>query len=391
MIRSKKNIRVRSGIFVLILLLSIFLSQQVITVLSEQENYGTSEVVLSGLSNPFIETMDEQGRIYFIEYHQEGSKMICTLSRFDPQNNKLVKIASREGFIRHVGLDAGNNIYYVLGDLYAPNEIHRISRDLKTDILLYRTEDNFFIIDMAVDKLGNVYFALSRYGEEGAAPPLPPSRLMRLSANGSVQLLVEFNDAYIYNIQVPMNPTQGVFFSAPDGDKVCVFQYVNGTLRVLETKPRGVSISEEWHDFLYMTLGRDGDLYWIYRERSGFNDPDQWGYLEISRLTQSDIKRGTEGKVLWSKYFEDRGVYGWFPGRKFFGVSLTGDLFFTVLFRFDNGTWKENLLWLDAKTGTVKALLTTERSEYYSFVIDPQGNLYVSLGSSGSIIRINRG
>jgi hypothetical protein len=79
--------------------------------------------------------MDEQGRIYFIEYHQEGSKMICTLSRFDPQNNKLVKIASREGFIRHVGLDAGNNIYYVLGDLFAPNEIHKISRDLKTDIL----------------------------------------------------------------------------------------------------------------------------------------------------------------------------------------------------------------------------------------------------------------
>jgi hypothetical protein len=229
MIRSKKNIRVRSGIFVLILLLSIFLSQQVITVLSEQENYGTSEVVLSGLSNPSIQTMDEQGRIYFIEYNQEGSKMICTLSRFDPQNNKLVKIASREGFIRHVGLDAGNNIYYVLGDLFAPNEIHKISRDLKTDVLLYRTEDNFFIIDMAVDKLGNVYFALSRYGEEGAALPLPPSRLMRLSADGNIQLLVEFNDAYIYNIQVPMNPTQGVFFSAPDGDKVCVFQYVNGT------------------------------------------------------------------------------------------------------------------------------------------------------------------
>jgi hypothetical protein len=41
-------------------------------------------------------------------------------------------------------------------------------------------------------------------------------------------------------------------------------------MRVLETKPRGVSIREEWHDFLYMTLGRDGDLYWIYRERSGF-------------------------------------------------------------------------------------------------------------------------
>ena len=371
----------------------------------KQKLYAKTKVILDNLSRPAIENIDKQGRIYFTTYDTLDLNKF-TLERFDPITGKveeLVKIQPcriREGreihykAIAYVRLDMKNNIYYTLmlstyyiGEdrpLYfshAFSEIYKMSSLSKISKIIYRTEKNWIIGDMDVDKLGNIYFSITRIepSPEGRVIFSYLYKLLMISVNGEVRTLVQFENVFgIGNIHVLRNPTNGVVFTVTDRSQTAyLYQYKDGKLKLL-MKCRSATF------FTALDPGFNGDLYYYYT--SAFSDK---GYMEIGRL---NIRRETYPTILFSETSKDKRYHLFSRNRKVFKSSLTGDLFFviyTIPYPFNWEGREERLIWLNIKTGTYTAILAGTPIGY-SFVVDVRGNLYVARRSIGDIICIYR-
>ena len=314
---------------------------------------------------------------------------------------ELERIASSEHIIRWVHVDRRGNIYYAVEMIRDPVshvsdfEFHRVAADLSRDerVYLVKGAEKLRVEDVAVDEGGVIYFSLGTYEEAGAPPSGWRSKLIRISG-GDVEELAEVR-GLIGDIAASANPTLGVFFATLYEDPA-VYQYSRGQLRVI-ARGRGGSMAS----FLYITLGRDGSLYWVYRETVPPPSTSYWGYLEVARMRPSSLRRGGGPEVLYARYFDDRGVGGWGPSNKLLRVSSMGDVFFNINFwRYseeEGRSISDHLCWLDPRTGSLTLLFSEvvyladfTGFEFYFFVVDSQGNLYVSLTKSGKIVKVYR-
>jgi len=365
---------------------------------TQASHYTRVEVLLDGLAKPAVKAMDQQGRLYFTTREGEA----YTLWRYDLRSGELEKVASSSRYIPVVYVNQRGEVYYVAGGLYVPNEIHVVSADLSVDKCVYRTGEGFFIGDADLDVRRNIlYFSVVSYEVEGVPPSEPKSKLLSLSRR-MVETLVEEVDGWITSVAV--SPAHGVFFVARLRDSCVIYRYVpqrsgvprRGQLRIVVERP-----AVNFAYFMYIMLGKDGSLYWVYRERAPFGSQSPWGYLEVARLRSLNLVRGGEPEVLYAARFDDRSVFGWIPTHAFSDVSSTGDVFFAVVFVFYDETedfiYSDRLCWLNSRTGDLTYLFTDvvylahfTGFEFFHFTIDSQGNLYVSLTKSGKIVKVYR-
>ena len=342
-------------------------------------NLDKGEVILSGLSNPYIMGIDAMGRIYFSEYREEGGVLIGTLKRFNPITKSVEKLVSHEGMkIQLVEYDMRGNIYYVAFDKEHRCKLYKLEAGSAFSQLLYSTSE--WIVDMDVDKLGNIYFCQQPYVFR------PPSRLMLIPRGEKVvECLVELEDAdAILGIQASSNPTLGVYFAARREDGCYLFQYRDGEPRIILKRDR------RDNGFIgYTALSHAGSLYYFYRKRSDFNALNQWGYLEIGKFTVSDVKRERGPTILLTEEFDGKAVWVFYYLRCLFDVSATGDVFFIQLL-YDGRGWSTELVWLNTKAGVYHTLVKSTPPQPMTFVLDHQENIYYTLPYYGEIIRISR-
>ena len=269
---------------------------------------------------------------------------------YNTHTGELINITSSQSYIGIVRVDRRGNIYYVLGGLCEPNGIYLIDSKSFEEVCLYETGEGYYIGSMDLDvRNGVVYFSPVTYEELRTPPQESSSKLVRL-VDGEVEVLAEVNGS-IWDMVVSSNPTLGVFFTVTRiSDYACILQYVNGEVRMVAER-----VTPYNPYFLYITLGKDGSLYWVYRERTDFEDVDQWGYLEVARIPLSRLKKGGEPEILYSQRFEDKGVYGWLRTDSFINVFGRNDLFFSMIYIYEEeGRIFENILyWLNVRDGVL--------------------------------------
>ena len=358
-----------------------------------RETVTVGEILLSGLSHPFIWGIDVRGNIYFTEqYEKDEDTWMCTLKAFNPTTGKITELISHENAnIVEVVITAHRDLYYILfikdADIWI-YEIHWFDEVKKVDETLYRLETapgKADIADIDVDVYGNVYFSENKFEPTNHyLKAIPPSRLMTVTKNGTVKCLAKIDDGtFMIGIQVPRNPKEGVYFTCKRSDGVYILRYKDGDIETILKRP-----AEYEGHIAYTVMGTNGDLYYLYRQRAEFDSPDLWGYVEIGRFTKKDLRRGTGPTILLSEKFSGAIVSVWYYDRTFIGVHYPKNRVFATIVLWDDER-TVNLIWVDGRTGKWRTLIKEDPFEFLPFVIDHNGDLYYAKSKTGQIIRID--
>jgi len=249
---------------------------------------------------------------------------------------------------------------------------------------LYSSGDPWEITHLTVDPRGNVYFS-HVYAEK-------PLELLKIRANTEeAEVLLTLEDFWMLdNVYIASKgrEKEKIFFTTISEavTSIHMFDVRSGELTTVLEKSH-----EYFGYFAYLNLGGNGDLYYLYRQRSDIS-VDQWGYLEIGKFTQKSLKNGGNQTVLCSKEF-DKGVWvhGWIlGGRRYLRVSDIGDIFFSIPL-YEDGQLVLYFYWLNPATGTLTELLDSEPLSdlRISFVIDGRQDVYYTNFHGNDMTRIN--
>lgn len=360
----------------------------------ENVQFPPADTVLEGLSQPLIVDIDAAGRIYFTEVQLSPDGFAGVLKRYDPRRDSVEVLVSHDGlFIRNVATDPGGNLYYqtdeVAGCFTGGCFLNRLKRgEAEPEVLYVATTTR--IADLAVDQKGNLYFTEEvRKFVDDVLVISPPSKLFFVPHDSSEAMqLLELEGIAPQPLLVHPHPRVGVLFAANLDDCVCILQFRDGVVdRVLERSP------DQFGALAYMALGRDGSLYYLYRQRSDIIPPVElpmFGYLEVGRLDLPSLLGGGDPEILVADAF-DEALLVYYGGLPWLGAGASDEVFFTILFFRENwiaGDWSESLFRLDISTGAYEPIASSFGvSEGLTFVIDARGNVYYSMFISGVIVR----
>ena len=346
--------------------------------------YSTSDTLVEGLTRPRINARDGQGRIYFTEFDRLLNE--DSISRFDPDTGEVVRLIEHVGGqVMRLSLDAQENLYYMLR--YGATNIRQVRRlsPRETESLILFTDEHLDqrIVELTVDRAGNVYFGL-----QCQSTPRVELRQIPAGNTTSEPLLVLEGSSRILNINVADDLGLLYFTSAAPGfDRIYRFNLESAVLdTVLEkTDQNNGAIGQ-------LASCANGDVYYLYRQRSGDSDPVESGYLEIGRLTIEALETGQPPELLVADEL-DREVWVWGGSPHCFAVSDTGDVFFNIILVKEGSLAQapQGIYWFDHLTRDYVALVEgiTEEGEY-TFLLDNEGSLYYAAPSQGAIIRVNR-
>ncbi len=352
------------------------------------------EVVLSGLRQPLIHDIDDKGRIYFTEVKVSPEGFAGVLKRYDPRRDSVEVLVSHNGlFIANVATNPRGNLYYrtdeVAGCFEGSCFLNRLKRgEVEPEVLYVATTTR--IADLAVDKEGNLYFTeeIRKFVDGGLVISSPSKLFFVPHDSGEAVQLLELEGIAPQPLLVHPNPRVGVLFAANLDDCVCILQFRDGVVdRVLERSP------DQFGALAYMALGRDGSLYYLYRQRSDIIPPVElpmFGYLEVGRLDLPSLLGGGDPGILVADTF-DEALLVYYGGLPWLGASASDEIFFTILFFRENwvaGDWTESLFRLDISTGTYEPIASSfGMSEGLTLVVDARGNVYYAMFASGVIVR----
>jgi hypothetical protein len=343
----------------------------------------TTEVVLSGLSNPYVHAADSIGRIYFSESNETGS----ILRRFNPMTGKVYDLVSHLGYVTLVSPDSLGNVYYVLQPMASPggNELWKLSAETGRTEVLYSTRDPTVLLDMAVDPHGNIFFSTTQAELiEGRVVYSPPAKIWSIP-RGSKEascLLQLANSSIIRNLSISTGQSPDLYFSAEYSDKVCVQRFVGQTLSTILQRP-----ASNHGSIACATLDDEGNLYYLYRQRSEVPGEDLWGSVEVGLLDTHESGNHSEPLVLLEERLNGTAAMC-MPVRGFFYAGTSGELLFSIGEYYANGTLVSELVLLDRQDLSQTELLTTEQSTLPPFAVDQRGDVYVSIEGEGTIKRI---
>jgi len=359
---------------------------------SFEAGYAIQNTLIEGLSDPAIRTKDEQGQIWFDEFDPVTGE--CRLSSLNPVTGEAVKIVEHQGaYIQSLSLDEEGNLYYVLKPHVDPPvaQIRRLpAGETESQVLFSIIELDRSLLSLAVDRSGNVYFVL----QEGVGHPFDPgSELRRIPAGTTTaeSLLVLEDSLELSNIQVAESPSIIYFKSLTEEvDRIYRFDLESKILAtVLERTTQGFGYIG------YLATEADGELYYLYRQRSDRADPVQSSYLEIGRFTREALETGQPPELLVADEL-DRAVNVWGVGLTLgcFAVGDTGEVFFSVLLT-EGDPHRQTLsgiFWFDPLTGACVTIVERPIDEVglLTFALDSQGNVYYAAYLAGTIARINR-
>ncbi len=348
------------------------------------------DTVLDGLSYPMIHGRDGQGRIYFSEFDADEGR----ISRFDPATEEAVQLIEHQNAgIRMLSLDAQENLYYVLRRDVQPPVVQirkLVPGEMESQILFATEESDQWLTAMTVDGSGNVYFALQSWDQHSGSLPGSELHLIPAGTTTTETLLILEDAVRIVNLNVADDPSVVHFTSATEQvDRIYRFDLESSALdTVLERT------TDDSGEIAYLAARADGELYYLYRQRSDQADPVQYGYLEIGRFTLEDLEAGLPPELLIADEL-DQAVWAWFATTpSFFAVSDTGDVFFNVML-YREGLIEQapfGIFWYDPYTSACSVLVegTIEKAGGYTFVLDNDGNIYYAKSSPGAILRISR-
>ena len=353
--------------------------------------YATFETVLQGLSRPAIAARDGQGRIYFTEFDPVLNE--CRISRFDPSTGGAVQLIQHEdSVIRSLSLDGQGSLYYVLRHNVEPSvaQIRRLSPpEVESHVIFSIEETDQWIWALTADRSGNVYFAL----QSGTVFQfLHGSELRRIPAGTTTiePLLVLQDSLAIWHIIVADDPDLLYFIS--DVQEVCRIYRFDLESDVLDTLLERTS--EDFGRIAHLAARADGELYYLYRQRSDRTDPAQFGYLEIGRFTLEALATGRPPELLVALQVDRAVIVFAGDSRSLLRVSDSGDVFFGVVL-YEEGLETQaplGFFWFDPLTAAYVSLVESTMKEvgFFSFVLDDEGNLYYSAFFADTMVRINR-
>jgi len=358
------------------------------------EPYATSDTLLVGLSFPTIHARDEQGRIYFVEFDPILNQH--KINRFDPVTEQVVKLIEHQGAaVYFLSLDGQGNLYYTLvhDDVPSVVDIRRLRHEQTTsEIILSIVESDQWLIAFTVDWSGNVYFCL----QSGQRPhSLLGSELRRIPAGTTTtETLAVLDDSLMISCVGTADEPDVVYFISHAQDVDRIHRFDLGTM-VLDTLLERAGWTDNYGRIVYLATKTDGDLYYLYRQRSEADATDQSGYLEIGRFTAQDMKTGQPPKLLVADML-DLGVWvlpQW-SGLNHFAISDVGDVFFTIILH-QGGPVEQSavgIFWLDPLTRTYVSLVesTGEEVRTFTFALDSEMNVFYAGYGTDRIVRINR-
>lgn len=385
---NKTSAKITGTLFTAVFIASMFTI--VTPVGAARERYSTSTQVLEDLQQPWVHIVRDR-HIYFTEF----SDGVSTINRFNTRTGRVVELATVSGFVSFLQLDARLNLYYIVrdflpGEPVQREEIYKLDRIRSAYVtegtLLYVSEAPWKITHLTVDPRGNVYFSHVREGE--------PSKLYKIPSNTEeAEVLLTLNLWNLENVYVAskVRGEEKIYFTTISEavTSIHMFDVRSGELTTVLEKSH-----EDFGYFAYLTLRGNGDLYYLYRERSEYDEPEQWGYLEIGKFTQKSLKSGGDPTVLYSQDF-NKAVYvtTWiFGGRSFLKVSDEGDIFFTISLYDGTGYLGhvKYLYWLNPATGTLTELVSGTLDDFsVSFVIDRRQDVYYTNFYGNDMTRIN--
>jgi len=356
-----------------------------------EAGYAIHDTLLEGLSTPYIHARDELGRVYFTQFDPLADA--CRINRLDPVTGESVQfVEHQDARVRALSLDGQGNIYYVL-KLFAEPPMAQI-RKLQTgammsQVLFSIVESDRWIRTLAVDWSGNVYFVLQS-GEEHQY--LPGSELRRITAGTTMTetLLVLEDSLEMSNVSVD-DDRSVLFFTSntQEASRIYGFDLESETaVTVLE------KTAENLGRIAYLATRANGELYYLYRQRSELDDTVQFGYLEIGRFAPQALEIHQSPEILVADDL-DQGVIVWRTTTpSCFAVSDIGDVFFDIGL-YQHGPLEQTqvgVFWFDPLTGAYVALVEGTIEEVYAltFALDNEGNLYYAASNLDTIVRISR-
>ncbi len=366
--------------YILFMILLLFLIPIPAAFASKSTNYGSPELVLSGLNWPFIMSKTPTG--FFFETTEDGFPVIYY---YDSVGGRVKRLLSEDGAIEKLDW-FGGCLYYVYGKYEQEYPYRIIYQEVRSYCngskkSLYRTQ-NSYIEHIAVGRRG-VYVATSQLEiTQHGWIFHPPAKILLLRRGGSVDTLVTLKDAQLIG-NMKLSPV-GILFTAEGSNSsyMRIYRYSKRGLRVLLDKP-----TENNGYIGYLTLDSKGNLYYIYRQRSDVFSSNQWGYLEIGRFTLRDLLMNGEPEILYTRRYENKSVLFWYPPEGF-AQTYDDKLFFTFLL-YKPGNEELQIARLDIRTGSLTYMVKTDEwSDLFSFAITFRGDLYFAKTSSGEIWRI---
>jgi len=249
--------------------------------------------------------------------------------------------------------------------------------------LLYSSEYPCEITHLTVDPRGNVYFSQICESEP---------KLYKIPSNTEdAEVLLTLEDFWMLDnvyVESSVGRKEKIYFTtfSKDVASIHIFDINSDQPTTLLKKTH-----DDFGYFAYLTLGGNGDLYYLYRQRSDESEEKQWGYLEIGKFTKKSLKRGGNQTVLYTQDF-NKAVYvtTWiFGGRSFLKVSDKGDIFFTISLK-DGTDHVKYLYWLNPATGTITELDSGTMIDFnVSFIIDRRQDVYYTNFHGNDMTRIN--
>jgi len=353
--------------------------------------YASSDPLIEGLWHTRIQAIDEQGRVYFTATDPLSNR--CSISMFTPATGEAIRlIEHQDADIPSLLLDGQENVYYVLLHDLDPSmaQIRRLAPgEAESQILFSVDELNEWLAALAVDSSGNVYFVL----QSGARLQfLPGSKLCRIPTDTTtMETVMLFEDSLtVSNISIA-DHEKVLYFTSADQNVARIYR-LDLESEVLDTMLERTT--EDFGAIVYLTTRADGELYYLYRQRTAHTDPVQFGYLELGRYTLEALETDRAPELLVADEL-DQAVWAYVSmAHHFFAVGDTGDVFFCAIL-YEQGLVREApiaIFWFDPLTGSYVALVesTTEEVYGYTFGLDREGNVYYASASPGTICRIDR-
>ena len=242
---------------------------------------------------------------------------------------------------------------------------------------------------MAVDWSGNVYFVLE---SGGAHQYLPGSELLRIAAGTTTaETLLALEDSLEMSSVSVIDERNALCFIANTQEVSRIYRFD------LESKTAVIMLertAENLGRIAYLVTRVNGEMYYLYRQRSNYADPVQVGYLEIGRFAPQALDIHQSPEILVADDL-DRGVHVWRTTTYgFFAVSDVGDVFFDIGL-YQHGLLDQTLVgvfWFDPLTRAYVALVEGTLEEVYAltFALDNNGNLYYAASNLDTMVRISR-
>jgi len=335
--------------------------------------------IISGLQNPYILKCDNlREQVYFVE----TNGTVYTLKRFsisNPSNIEVVTVSAE--YIADVGLDIFGNVYTLEGG----NKVYRINAATGVKRLLYTAPQNYWISEMDVDYFGVVVLAITNSSLGYHSGPLYEVRVFALLPPTYTFILpiavFHLNDPiYVGSIQTRFLAVFGTVFvlnNMVGGDSI--YRYMFGRLTKVLTKP-GVNNGT----IAYLHL-RDGDLYYVYRQRSSIPSSSPWGYVEVG-VVSNIFSRRYRVTTLYRASFSDVGILVFSVGASntFFYMMSNMTPIINLVYAYPDGSYTVNIIKF-LPNNEISVLHSDPSNEFLHFVVCRDRVIYFSRMASGEI------